>query len=85
DDFVLKDIVIVKPGNIVPTVGIIIFGNSSIDESMLTGESLPDSKKDGDKVIGASINKSGSFKFEVTKLVEDTVLSQIIKLIEEAS
>ncbi|MFW0703150.1 heavy metal translocating P-type ATPase [Aliarcobacter butzleri] len=85
DELVLKDIVIVKPGNIVPTDGIIIFGNSSIDESMLTGESLPVSKKVGDKVIGASINKSGSFKFEVTKLGEDTVLSQIIKLIEEAS
>lgn len=85
DELVLKDIVIVKPGNIVPTDGIIIFGNSSIDESMLTGESLPVSKKVGDNVIGASINKSGSFKFEVTKLGEDTVLSQIIKLIEEAS
>ncbi|WP_323668926.1 heavy metal translocating P-type ATPase [Aliarcobacter butzleri] len=85
DELVLKDIVIVKPGNIVPTDGVIIFGNSSIDESMLTGESLAVSKKVGDKVIGASINKSGSFKFEVTKLGEDTVLSQIIKLIEEAS
>ncbi|WP_313956802.1 heavy metal translocating P-type ATPase [Aliarcobacter butzleri] len=85
DELVLKDIVIVKPGNIVPTDGVIIFGNSSIDESMLTGESLPVFKKVGDKVIGASINKSGSFKFEVTKLGEDTVLSQIIKLIEEAS
>lgn len=85
DELILKDIVIVKPGNIVPTDGVIIFGNSSIDESMLTGESLPISKKVGDKVIGASINKSGSFKFEVTKLGEDTVLSQIIKLIEEAS
>ncbi|MDN5067453.1 heavy metal translocating P-type ATPase [Aliarcobacter butzleri] len=85
DELVLKDIVIVKPGNSVPTDGVIIFGNSSIDESMLTGESLPVSKKVGDKVIGASINKSGSFKFEVTKLGEDTVLSQIIKLIEEAS
>lgn len=85
DELVLKDIVIVKPGNIVPTDGVIIFGNSSIDESMLTGESLQVSKKVGDKVIGASINKSGSFKFEVTKLGEDTVLSQIIKLIEEAS
>ena len=81
DELVLKDIVIVKPGNIVPTDGVIIFGNSSIDESMLTGESLPISKKVGDKVIGASINKSGYFKFEVTKLGEDTVLSQIIKLI----
>ncbi|WP_330848505.1 heavy metal translocating P-type ATPase [Aliarcobacter butzleri] len=85
DELVLKDIVIVKPGNIVPTDGVIIFGNGSIDESMLTGESLPVSKKVGDKVIGASINNSGSFKFEVTKLGEDTVLSQIIKLIEEAS
>ncbi|MFW3405695.1 heavy metal translocating P-type ATPase [Aliarcobacter butzleri] len=85
DELILKDIVIVKPGNIVPTDGVIIFGNSSIDESMLTGESLPVFKKVGDKIIGASINKSGSFKFEVTKLGEDTVLSQIIKLIEEAS
>ncbi|MBF7069801.1 heavy metal translocating P-type ATPase [Aliarcobacter butzleri] len=85
DELILKDVVIVKPGNIIPTDGVIIFGNSSIDESMLTGESLPVSKKVGDKVIGASINKSGSFKFEVTKLGEDTVLSQIIKLIEEAS
>ncbi len=81
----LKDIVIVKPGQSIPTDGIIIEGRTSVDESMLTGESLPVEKKVGDKVIGASINKSGYFKFEVTKLGDDTLLSQIIKLVEEAS
>ncbi|WP_313956446.1 heavy metal translocating P-type ATPase [Aliarcobacter cryaerophilus] len=85
EDLKLKDIVIVKPGQIIPTDGIITYGNTSIDESMLTGESLPISKKVGDKVIGASINKYGSIKFEVTKVGENTVLSQIIKLVEEAS
>lgn len=85
EELVLKDIVIVKPGQSIPTDGVIIDGRTSIDESMLTGESLPVEKKDGDKVIGASINKSGYFKFEVTKLGDDTVLSQIIKLVEEAS
>ncbi len=85
DELVLNDIVIVKPGQSIPTDGIIIDGRTSIDESMLTGESLPVEKKVGDKVIGASINKSGSFRFEVTKLGDDTVLSQIIKLVEEAS
>lgn len=85
EDLKLKDIVIVKPGQSIPTDGIITYGNTSIDESMLTGESLPISKKVGDKVIGASINKYGSIKFEVTKVGENTVLSQIIKLVEEAS
>ncbi|OCL83023.1 heavy metal translocating P-type ATPase [Arcobacter porcinus] len=85
DELKLKDIVIVKPGASIPADGVIVFGNTAIDESMLTGESLPVSKKIGDKVIGASINKYGSIKFEVTKLGSDTVLSQIIKLVEEAS
>ncbi|RBQ32364.1 copper-translocating P-type ATPase [Arcobacter sp. FW59] len=85
EDLKLQDIIIVKPGQIIPTDGIIIDGNTSIDESMITGESLPVSKKIGDKVIGASINKYGAIKFEVTKVGEDTVLSQIIKLVEEAS
>lgn len=85
EDLKLKDIVIVKPGQSIPTDGIITYGNTSIDESMLTGESLPISKKVGDKVIGASINKYGSIKFEVTKVGVNTVLSQIIKLVEEAS
>ncbi|RBQ29516.1 heavy metal translocating P-type ATPase [Aliarcobacter vitoriensis] len=85
EDLRLQDIIIVKPGQIIPTDGIIIDGNTSIDESMITGESLPISKKIGDKVIGASINKYGAIKFEVTKVGVDTVLSQIIKLVEEAS
>ena len=79
------DIIIVKPGQSVPVDGTIIFGNSSIDESMLTGESIPVEKKTGDKVIGASINKSGYFKFEAQNVGDDTTLSQIIKLVEEAS
>ncbi len=85
EDLELKDIVVVKPGQIIPTDGIIVKGKTSIDESMLTGESLPVERTSGDKVIGASINKSGYFEFEVSKLGEDTVLSQIIKLVEEAS
>ncbi|OCL88826.1 putative copper-importing P-type ATPase A [Aliarcobacter thereius] len=85
DELKLKDIVIVKPGASIPADGVIISGNTSIDESMLTGESLAVSKKLGDRVIGASINKYGSIKFEVTKIGSDTVLAQIIKLVEEAS
>ena len=85
EDVVKGDIIIVKPGQSIPVDGTIIFGNSSIDESMLTGESIPVEKKVGDKVIGASINKSGFFKFEAQKVGDDTALSQIIKLVEEAS
>ncbi|OCL92321.1 heavy metal translocating P-type ATPase [Aliarcobacter thereius] len=85
DELKLKDIVIVKPGASIPADGVIISGNTSIDESMLTGESLAVSKKLGDRVIGASINKYGSIKFEVTKIGSDTVLAQIIKLVEGAS
>ena len=85
EDVVMGDIIIVKPGQSIPVDGTIIFGNSSIDESMLTGESIPVEKKIGDKVIGASINKSGFFKFEAQKVGDDTTLSQIIKLVEEAS
>jgi len=79
------DIIIVKPGQSVPVDGVITFGNSSLDESMLTGESIPVEKKIGDKVIGASINKSGYFKFLAQNVGDDTTLSQIIKLVEEAS
>ena len=85
EDVVRGDIIIVKPGQSVPVDGRIIFGNSSIDESMLTGESIPVEKKVGDKVIGASINKSGFFKFEAERVGDDTTLSQIIRLVEEAS
>ena len=80
----IGDIVVVKPGEKVPVDGIITEGHSALDESMLTGESIPVDKSVGDEVIGATINKFGSFKFEATKIGKDTVLSQIIKLVEEA-
>jgi len=85
EDVVMGDIIIVKPGQSIPVDGTIVSGNSSIDESMLTGESIPVEKSIGDKVIGASINKSGFFKFEAQRVGDDTTLSQIIKLVEEAS
>jgi Cu+-exporting ATPase len=78
------DIVVVRPGEKIPVDGKIIEGNSSIDESMLTGESLPVEKKPGDLCIGATINKFGTFKFEATKIGKDTVLSQIVKMVEDA-
>jgi len=78
------DIVIVRPGEKVPVDGKITEGNSSVDESMLTGESIPAEKKVGDFVIGATINKFGTFKFEATKVGKDTALSQIIKMVEDA-
>ena len=78
------DIVIVKPGEKIAVDGGIVEGATSIDESMLTGESLPVSKKVGDKVVGGSINKNGSIRFEATEIGKNTVLSQIIKLVEEA-
>ena len=78
------DIVIVKPGEKIAVDGRIVEGATSIDESMLTGESLPVSKKVGDKVVGGSINKNGSIRFETTEIGKNTVLSQIIKLVEEA-
>ncbi|HOM01869.1 MAG TPA: heavy metal translocating P-type ATPase [Acetivibrio sp.] len=78
------DIIVVRPGEKIPVDGRIIEGDSSIDESMLTGESLPVEKKAGDFVTGATINKFGTFKFEATKVGKDTVLSQIIKMVEDA-
>ncbi|MCG9969431.1 cadmium-translocating P-type ATPase [Pelotomaculum terephthalicicum JT] len=80
----IGDIVIVRPGEKVPVDGKITEGNSSVDESMLTGESLPVEKRTGDLVIGATINKYGTFKFEATKIGKDTALSQIIKMVEDA-
>ncbi len=84
DDVVLGDVIVVKPGDKIPVDGVIVSGISAVDESMLTGESIPIEKKAGDKVIGASINKNGSFQFEATKVGKDTTLSQIIKLVEDA-
>ncbi|MBA2132677.1 heavy metal translocating P-type ATPase [Capillibacterium thermochitinicola] len=78
------DIIVVRPGEKVPVDGKIIEGHSAIDESMLTGESLPVEKRVGDPVVGATINKFGTFKFEATKVGKDTVLAQIIKLVEDA-
>lgn len=78
------DIIIVKPGEKIPVDGIISEGRTSIDESMVTGESIPVEKMKGDKVIGATINKHGAFRFKATEVGENTTLSRIIKLIEDA-
>jgi P-type Cu+ transporter len=84
DDVVKGDIVIVKPGEKVPVDGVITEGHSTIDESLVTGESIPVEKKKGDEVIGSTINKVGSFRFKATKVGSETTLSRIVKLIEEA-
>lgn len=84
DQVMTDDIVIVRPGEKIPVDGVIVEGTSAVDESMITGESLPVEKNEGDNVVGASINKTGSFKFKATKVGKDTTLSQIIQLVEEA-
>lgn len=78
------DMVIVKPGEKFPVDGVVVEGQSSVDESMITGESLPVEKGVGDEVVGATLNKLGRLKFEATKVGKDTALSQIIRLVEEA-
>lgn len=78
------DTIVVRPGEKVPVDGIIVEGQTSVDESMITGESIPVDKKVGDKVIGATINKSGSFNFKATNVGKNTALSQIVKLVKEA-
>jgi len=80
----LNDIIIVKPGQKIPVDGEIIEGNSSIDESMITGEPIPVDKSIGDKIIGATFNKQGSFKLRATQIGSQTMLSQIIKMVENA-
>ena len=84
DEVLEGDIVVVKPGEKIPVDGKIVFGHTSIDESMLTGESMPVEKTVGDSVTGASINKNGLIRFEATKVGKDTALAQIIKLVEDA-
>lgn len=81
---IIGDVIIVRPGERIPVDGKIVEGHSAIDESMITGESMPVDKSVDDEVIGATINKLGSFKFKATKIGKDTVLSQIVKLVEDA-
>ncbi len=80
----IGDLVVVRPGEKVPVDGVVREGASAVDESMLTGESLPVEKRPGDPVVGATLNKTGTFRFEATKVGKDTVLAQIIQLVEEA-
>ena len=84
DEISTGDILLVRPGEKVPLDGVVIEGRSTVDESMLTGESIPVEKDINSKVVGASINKTGVFKMKVTKVGKDTTLSQIIKLVEDA-
>ncbi len=84
DDVRVGDMVLVKPGETIPVDGVVIEGRSAVDESMLTGESLPVEKKPGEAVIGATLNKLGLLKFEATKVGKETALAQIIKLVEDA-
>lgn len=83
-EVVLGDVIVVKPGAKIPVDGTIVSGTSSVDESMITGEPIPVDKKPGDLVVGATINKQGSFRFEATKVGSDTMLAQIVKMVEEA-
>jgi P-type Cu+ transporter len=84
DDVRVGDFVLVRPGEKIPVDGVVVEGRSAVDESMLTGESLPVEKKPGDPVIGATLNKLGLLKFEATKVGRETALAQIIRLVEEA-
>ena len=84
EDVVPGDTVVVRPGEKIPVDGVVTGGFSAIDESMLTGESMPVEKTSGDEVFGATINRTGTFRFETTKVGRDTVLQQIVKLVQEA-
>jgi P-type Cu+ transporter len=84
DDIVLGDIVVTKPGEKIATDGIVVYGESSVDESIITGESIPIDKKIGDKVIGSSINKNGYLQFKATKVGSHTVLASIIEMVKKA-
>ncbi|MEJ2314379.1 MAG: heavy metal translocating P-type ATPase [Nitrospirota bacterium] len=84
EDVEVGDVIVVRPGEKIPVDGIIVDGYSSVDESMITGESIPAEKRAGDAVIGATINKTGSFRFEASKVGRDTMLAQIINMVQEA-
>jgi len=83
-EVVVGDVVIVRPGEKIPVDGVVLEGRSPVDESMVTGESVPVLKTEGDEVIGATINKTGSFRFRATRVGKDTLLAQIVKLVQEA-
>ena len=83
-EVVLGDVILVRPGEKIPVDGEIVEGSSTIDEAMVTGESVPVKKQPGDEVIGATINKTGSFKFRATRVGKDTFLAQIVKLVQQA-
>lgn len=85
EDVALGDLVVIKPGGSIPVDGVVTEGTSSVDESALTGESLPVEKGPGDKVAAATINKSGAFMFRATRVGEDTTLAQMIRLVDEAA
>ncbi|OEF97516.1 heavy metal translocating P-type ATPase [Desulfuribacillus alkaliarsenatis] len=84
EEVVVGDVIVVRPGEKIPVDGVLVSGQSAVDESMLTGESIPITKREGDEVIGATINKTGSFRFKATKVGKDTMLAQIIRLVEDA-
>ncbi len=83
DEVVVGDVMVVRPGEKIPTDGKVLEGNSAVDESMATGESMPVNKRPGDEAIGATVNQEGLLKIEATKVGKDTFLSQVIKLVEE--
>lgn len=84
EDVIVGDLIIVRPGERIPVDGVVVSGSTSVDESMLTGESIPIEKNIGDSIVGASINKFGTITYKATKIGKDTVLAQIIKLVENA-
>ncbi len=84
EEVVVDDVVVVRPGEKIPVDGVVLEGRSAVDESMLTGESIPVEKGPGDEVIGATMNRTGSFRFRATKVGRDTALAQIVRLVEEA-
>ncbi|HEU65624.1 MAG TPA: copper-translocating P-type ATPase [Chloroflexi bacterium] len=84
EDVRVGDLIMVRPGERIPVDGIVHEGYSSVDESMITGESIPVEKREGDEVVGATINKTGSFQFEATRVGKDTTLARIVRMVEEA-
>jgi Cu+-exporting ATPase len=84
EEVLVGDTIVVRPGEKIPVDGVVQDGNSSVDESMITGESIPVEKREGDEVIGATMNQTGSFRFRATKVGKDTALAQIIRLVQDA-